>query len=137
MSGIGILSHSVLPDPAVSTVIFSPRAQNYTLLSVSTQERLSEAIALECLVNIDESFKRKIFENMRRAVNDNPVLIADYLRTYFQTAYIAVTPTLPSDVIVEKFGEVPPRTFPFCSHLNLLSSPVEGMLFDPDDFFER
>lgn len=126
-----------LSAPSVVSVIFAPRSDNYTLLSVSTRQRVSEAIALECCVQPDERVRRRVFENLRRIVSSEPQVVADYLREYLNTSYTTAILTLPTEIAIGQLDAVPARTFPFSTHLNLLSSPEEGLFFDPDDFAER
>ena len=126
-----------LAAPSVASVIFAPRPENYTLLSVSTRQRMSEAIALECFVQLDDSVRRRIFDNLRRVVWSDPGVLVDCLHEYANTACTTATLTLPADVVPGQIEAVPARTFPFATHLNLLDSPTEGVFFDPDDFIER
>lgn len=123
-----------LTDPAITSVIFAPRLQNYNLLSVTIEEQVPEEIAFECLVFPDELLKGKVFENISRAVWKN---ISQYLHEYLTTAYTSVTLEPVAYLSTSAIEGIPARAFPFASHLDLLSSPTEGLLFDADDFVER
>ena len=124
-------------DPAVVSVIFAPRSHNYTLLSVTTEERFSELLAVECFANSDQLVKRRIFENLRRAVAANLRILPGYFREYFGSSYLTATLTLPPEAMIGESCQVPAREFPFASQFNFLVSPEEGLLFDPDDIVER
>lgn len=126
-----------LSDPSVCSVIFAPRAENYTLTSATTPMRFADAINFESLVEQNELVKLRLLRNMERAAPELQILIAEYLGDYLETSFTTLTLKLPSDIVHRELERIPGRSFPFASHLNLVGPPAEGLSFDLDDFLKE
>ncbi len=124
-----------LRDPSIASVIFAPTQQNFTLLSSATEPAAPERIAMECLVHTGESLPREILETYKMATLW--AHFSQYLREHMTTSSTTKTLVLPSEGAQLPIEEVSARTFPFASHIDLLSKPIEGLLFDADDFDEH
>jgi len=136
MTASAIQTRERLSIPSVASIIFAPKPANYNLLSVSAKASTPEAI-FEFFVQPGETLTRRIRENIRRAVFDNPGIILDCFREYGSNSCATIIQTLPTDFASALAEQVPARTFPFATHLNLLASPEEGWFFDPDALLER
>ena len=126
--------------PSVSTVIFAPRSQNYSLSAVSGRASLLEALALECLASIEEFMTRfDAASNWKKTMPASLRLASECLSNLsVKIGYTtSVTLTLPTEVEQEAREPVAARAFPFITHHDFLTAPVEGLFFDPDDFVER
>ena len=124
----------------ISSIIFAPPQQNSYLSIVTSGVPLLDALAFECLTTFDESISdalivgswlRDTYGQRNNVLNYS----ADYLQQTMGTS--SVTLTLLSYPNVTKGPSITARRFPFGAHLDLLTSPVEGTFFDPDDFVDR
>ncbi|MBI1956133.1 MAG: hypothetical protein HYS38_07035 [Acidobacteria bacterium] len=136
MTANAIQTAERLSIPSVASIIFAPKPENYDLLSFCAKTSTPEAI-LEFFVQPDEKLTRRILENFRRAIIDNPGIVLDCLREYGSSSCATVTQTLPTNFALALAEQVPARTFPFATHLNLLASSEEGWFFDPDALLEH
>jgi hypothetical protein len=134
MTNTELHSSARLSDPIVTSPIFAPRPENYALSSVGAQEPALDAVALECLMQFEEPAKQRVLDRIRMAAWQK--LVAEYLRGYLQTSVTAPASSLPSELRTVGRLQIPGRTFPFASHLNLLESPIEGLVIDLDEFLE-
>jgi hypothetical protein len=126
--------------PGITSVIFAPPQQNYSLSLVTMRVPLLDALALECLSGLDESTtEAKIVENWLRDTRERGTKTPDYLTEYFQDAMStsSVTLTLHRGAASNEPSPIATRHFPFVSHYDLLTAPTEGTFFDPDDFVDR
>jgi hypothetical protein len=111
--------------PVVVTAVSLPNPQNHPATTVTGQRaRVSEFAYLEGL-------KLNALAQKNREIAD---LLRHYVTGYANSSLVVTsTATMPIDPAT--MWRVPARTSPF-AHLDLLSSPVEGLYFDPDDIVE-
>jgi hypothetical protein len=125
-----------LADPSIVSVIFAPKLKNYTALSVNLNESSADWAALDCFVEADQILGRNIYENLGKAIRKNALLISECLRMNYSGNSTTISFSLPGILPLTSDEGVPARNYPFASHIDLLSSPVEGLDFDADDFYE-
>lgn len=124
-----------LSDPLIASVIFAPTARNYTFSSVTASADMSGALALEWMMEQEESVIEQILKSRRCDGRE----IEQFIQACYQQfggpigqgygAAITTSMSAPA--------RVPARSFPFLGHFDLLARPpVEGMSFDVDDFVE-
>ncbi len=108
----------------VVTPIALPIPQNQTFSVVTGEPDRAEML----------NFLRRAHLNVMAEVNRNIAeLFTNYFRSFSNSSCsFAVT---YDSVRLPMKREVPERTTPF-GHLNFLTSPVEGLYFDPDDVVE-
>lgn len=127
-----------LTDSSVVTAIFAPSYHNHTAISVTTGVRGAYAHASEFPCYPDDFVTRRVFENLQRVGPELQGIAGEYLRAYLEQWFTTVTLKSPGQIAQSPLETIPIRTFPFSSHLNLLTLPeVEGVFIDPDDFTER
>lgn len=122
--------------PGVSSPLFAPPQQNYSLSVVSLGVGLVEALTLEWSSGVTEPgadpvILGRLLTSAYRAQAETGDLVIAFSPTS------SVTLSNVSDAIAQSVPQVAARRFPFVSHYDLLKSPVEGAFFDPDDFVER
>lgn len=135
MSELAPHSSSRFSDPSVASVIFAPRAQNYTLASVTFDQGVLEALGLDYWLNPEELPRQKFLTGLGWTRIE--WLISEYLRNYFEgpRTGVAVTSTIQHSQGAQHI--VPSRAYPFATHLDLLGGGDEGIFVDPDDFVDR
>ncbi len=124
-------------DPSISSVIFAPRPENHTLSVVTGNVRLMDAIVCDAMMEPEEVHTRRIFENIRMAGPELRKLIAEFMGDYIQVALTTATLRLPSEETIARVEPAPGITPNYASHLDLLSSPTEGIFIDADDYVNR
>lgn len=132
---MSVQTEARVSDPSIASIIFAPRAQNYTLASVILDALSEQTSGLDYWLDPEELPRQKMLTGIGWTRLE--WIVSEYLRNY----YIA----LESDVAVTVGGRlaergtevIPQRTFPFGSHLNLLGGGDEGIFVDPDESVER
>lgn len=126
--------------PGVSSILFAPPQQNYSLSAVSMTMSLVDALALEWFSGVNEviaeprllgSWLTNTYEKHGR----NPDSVTLSISPTGATS--SVTLATCSETTLRAVPSISTRRFPFVNHYDLLKSPVEGLFFDPDDFVER
>ena len=121
-----------LSDPSITSVIFAPRPQNYTLSCVSAKDDPLEALGLEFWMNPEEIRAQSLLASLRWTKLER--MISDCLTDFFRGTLSQVAIALPGEVVITGPRIIPERTFPFASHLDLLGETIEGVFINPDDY---
>jgi hypothetical protein len=108
--------------PVVATCVSLPNPQNYAPTLITGQADQIEAINVFHTAHL----------NLVAEINKG---IADLFCNYFQGCTNSSFAVTYNAVQLPLQRSVPARNTPF-GHLNFLSSPVEGLYFDPDDVVE-
>ena len=119
----------------ISSIIFAPPQQNSYLYVVTTGVSLLNAVALECIASFDESaMAARTFGNWLTNASGQRNDFFNSTTEYIQQPTSSVTQTLPTHTDATEIPSIAARRFPFVTHSDLVTSPVEGTFFDPDDF---
>lgn len=111
--------------PVVVTRLALPNPQNHPASAVTGQRvRVAEFV-------YPEGLDLNLLVRKNREIAD---LLCNYVTGYANSS-LAITSPVLAPVEPARSWRVPARTTPF-AHLNMLTSPVEGLYFDPDDIIE-
>jgi|SRR5579872_877214 len=108
--------------PVVATCIPLPNPRNYAPTLITGQSAQIEAI------NFFHTAQMNLVAEINKGIAD---LFCNYFQGYTNSSF-AVT---HNAIQLPPQREIRARNTPF-GHLNFLSSPVEGLYFDPDDVIE-
>ena len=122
----------------ISSIIFAPPQQNSYLYVVTAGVSLLNAVALECIASLDESaIAARTFGNWLTNASGQRNDVFNSSAEYIQQPTSSLTQMLPTHSDPTEISSIAARRFPFVTHLDLVTLPVEGTFFDPDDFVER
>ena len=113
--------------PGIASIIFAPAQLNYTLSVVTMRMQLWDAFAQEYSSGLGRFvLTTTVPGSTTKDMSEN-----------FQRGTSSITQTISSPMGPAEGQIVAARQFPFVRHYDFLSSPVEGIFFDPDDFVDR
>jgi hypothetical protein len=117
-------------EPSVVSIIFAPRPANESL---SASEPRWDRDIVSTLTNASPTYL-DIAKSLTAAFQLELVLVYQHVYQTLARAQGAAFRQVSSAEAPLPVAMVPPRKFPFASHLDLVSGTIEGLEFDADDY---
>jgi hypothetical protein len=125
-----------LASQVLASGLYTQALRNQTVSATvddyNSAPALWSELANTCSITLDHS-TRQIYKDALL------VHLVEQMKRLFSTAYVGPFCDFPStdSSCSQAMVRVPGRKFPFIKHMDLVSSPQEGLQFDLDDFVER
>lgn len=120
--------------PSIATVIFAPQHRNYNSITVTCGQCIYEPTQHSMVIQEPELLGKRISEAITQSIKDGIVIVSGPALMERDTSLFAINMISAAVSIgIFKDHRVPARSFPFVRHVDLLSSPIEGLIFDTDE----
>jgi hypothetical protein len=113
-----------------ASVIFAPQLWNFDAITV-TYGRHNPELTSGRQGLLSQTLRETITESIRQGISVVSTVLADQYAPFFSDTAMLVSATTSTGI--PKSHAVQGRSFPFVRHLDLLASPVEGLIFDTED----